>query len=253
MTRICLGAEPLFFLDYVAMSRDDPDLLQSLVQGMSDGCLAADCSLLGGETAIMPDLYQPGDYDLAGFCVGVVERKNMIDGTACRDGDLLLAAASSGLHSNGYSLARKIVFEHARLRIDDHVEELGETVGQALLRPTRIYVPVVRSVLRHYAVKRVVHGIAHITGGGLEENVGRIIPGGLRACIDWQTWMIPPVFRWLQRLGHVDEQEMRRVFNMGVGLVFAVSAFHAAAIQRIVQQCGCECWEVGRLERDPRS
>ena len=170
---LCCGAEPLFFLDYVAMSHDDPGLLEQIVEGISAGCVEADSALLGGETAIMPDLYARGDYDLAGFCVGVVERTKLIDGRAISPDDVVLGVASSGLHSNGYSLARRVVFDIAGLAVDAVVDELGETVGQALIRPTRIYVRPLRRVLNYYKVKSVVHGIAHITGGGLRENLER--------------------------------------------------------------------------------
>ncbi len=176
---LCCGAEPLFFLDYVAMSHDDPVLLEQIVEGISAGCLEADCALLGGETAIMPDLYARGDYDLAGFCVGVAEKARLIDGRAISAGDVVIGIASSGLHSNGYSLARKVAFEIGGHSPDDHVDELGETVGQALIRPTRIYVRPLRKVLGNYKVKHVVHGIAHITGGGLRRTWSGFCP---RAC-----------------------------------------------------------------------
>src|SRR5436190_6505589 len=178
---ICCGAEPLFFLDYVAMSHDDPERLEALVKGVSDGCVEADCALLGGETAIMPDMYARGDYDLAGFCVGVVNKRQIIKGHAITPGDVVLGVASSGLHSNGYSLVRKIVFDMAGLKIDQHIPELGRTVGEELLTPTRIYVRPLRAVLSHYTVKSVVHGIAHITGGGLVDNLVRILPEGMQA------------------------------------------------------------------------
>ena len=242
---ICCGAEPLFFLDYVAMSRDDPPLLEQIVQGITAGCIEADLSLLGGETAIMPDLYAPGEYDLAGFCVGVVERKSLIDGSAVTPGDVAIGIASNGLHSNGYSLVRRIVFEMAGLSVDDHVEELGETVGDALLRPTRIYVQPVRQVLRHYRVKNVVHGIAHITGGGLDENLARLLPPGVRVQIERDSWPIPPVFSWLQRLGEVEPAEMDRVFNMGLGLVMLVSPFYAESIRGQLGRLGVESWVIG--------
>ena len=244
---ICCGAEPLFFLDYVAMSHDDPPLLEQIVRGISEGCIAADCDLLGGETAIMPDLYRPGDYDLAGFCVGVVERKNLIDGRAMVAGDTVIGVASSGLHSNGYSLVRKVVFDLAGLTVDQPVEALGQTVGQALLTPTRIYAQPVRRVLRHYKVKNVVHGIAHITGGGLRENLGRIVPPHLRAEIDDQSWPVPPVFSWLQRLGEIEDAEMARVFNMGIGLVLVVGSYYAEPIQRMLRTSGLENWQVGTI------
>jgi phosphoribosylformylglycinamidine cyclo-ligase len=244
---ICCGAEPLFFLDYVAMSHDDPPLLEQIVRGISDGCIDADCALLGGETAIMPDLYQPGDYDLAGFCVGVVDRKNLIDGRAIAAGDAVIGVASSGLHSNGYSLVRKVVFEMSGLPVDLHVDELGQTVGDALLTPTRIYAQPLRRVLQHYKVKSVVHGIAHITGGGLRENLGRIVPATLRADIDDRAWPVPPVFSWLQKLGDIDDAEMARVFNMGIGLVLVVSPYYAERIQRMLRESGLENWQIGSM------
>jgi phosphoribosylformylglycinamidine cyclo-ligase len=244
---LCCGAEPLFFLDYVAMWKDVPPLLEEIVRGISDGCMEADCSLLGGETAIMPDLYREGDYDLAGFCVGVVERKHVIDGKAIVPGDVLIGVASSGLHSNGYSLVRKVVFDVAGLNVDDHVPELGQTVGEALLTPTRIYAQAVRRVLRHYKVKNVVHGLAHITGGGLRDNVERIFPPHLQMEVDEGSWPVPPVFSWLQRLGGIDDAEMARVFNMGLGLVLIVSPFYAESIQRTLEDADLPSWRIGRM------
>jgi phosphoribosylformylglycinamidine cyclo-ligase len=249
---ICCGAEPLFFLDYVAMSHDDPALLEQIVEGITNGCIESDCALLGGETAIMPDLYQRGDYDLAGFCVGVVERKRLIDGKQIVPEDVILGVASSGLHSNGFSLARKIVFEIAGLKADDHVEELGRTAGEALLEPTRIYVRAVRKILSNYRVKQVVHGIAHITGGGLHENLERILPDGAKAVIRRESWPIPPVFTWLQRLGEVDQAEMDKVFNMGLGLVLVVSPYYAESIQSQLADCGLASWLIGRVLSGPR-
>lgn len=245
---LCCGAEPLFFLDYVAMWRDVPPLLEEIVRGISDGCIEADCSLLGGETAIMPDLYREGDYDLAGFCVGVVERKHVIDGRAITPGDVVLGIESSGLHSNGYSLVRKVVFDLAGLQVTDHVPELGQTVGEALLTPTRIYVKAVRTVLRHYKVKNVVHGLAHITGSGLRDNVERIFPPNVQMVIESGSWPVPPVFGWLQRLGGIDDDEMARVFNMGIGLTLIVSPFYADSIQRVLADVGLKSWRIGRIE-----
>ena len=222
---LCCGAEPLFFLDYVAMPKDDPPLLEQIVQGITDGCIEADCALLGGETAILPDMYHPGDYDLAGFCVGVVSRKAVIDGRAIAAGDLVLGIASTGLHSNGFSLARKVVFDIGKHQVGDYVEELGQTVGQAMLEPTRIYVRPIRNVLTHYTVKNVVHGVAHITGGGLCENLERIVPENARVILDRGSWPVPPVFSWIQRLGEIEQAEMDQVFNLGVGMVLVVSPF----------------------------
>lgn len=244
---VCCGAEPLFFLDYIAMSKDDPSLLEQLVSGISDGCVAADCALLGGETAIMPDLYQPGDYDLAGFCVGVVERRRLIDGRQIAPGDRLIGIASDGIHSNGYSLVRKVVFDMAKLKVEDHVDELGGQVGDVLMRPTRIYAQAVRRILSHYQVKSVVHGIAHITGGGLAENVERILPAGTAIRVEDDSWPVPPVFRWLQRLGAIDDAEMARVFNMGIGLVLVVSSYYADSVQRLVADAGFESWDIGQV------
>ena len=249
---ICCGAEPLFFLDYVAMSHDDPARLEQIVEGISNGCLQADCALLGGETAIMPDLYQHGNYDLAGFCVGVVERKHVIDGKAIVPGDVVLGLASSGLHSNGFSLVRKVVFELAGLGINDDVAELRRSVGEALLTPTKIYAGEIRQVLNHYKVKNVVHGIAHVTGGGLHENLARILPDGVRIKIARNSWSVPAVFSWLERLGNIDADEMAHVFNMGIGLVLVVSAYYADKIRRLLDQSGVKNWEIGRAVDGPR-
>ena len=242
---ICCGAEPLFFLDYVAMSHDDPDLLEQVVEGISNGCREADCALLGGETAIMPDLYSKGEYDLAGFCVGVVERRSVIDGSAMVPGDCVLGVASSGIHSNGYSLVRKVVFETAGLDIKEHVQELEQSVGDILIHPTRIYARPVRQVLNHYRVKNVVHGMAHITGGGLLENLGRIVPDGLQLQIQPGSWDVPPVFPWLQQLGEIPDDEMNRVFNMGLGLVMVVSPYYVNNIQQMFQEFGLDSWVIG--------
>lgn len=244
---LCCGAEPLFFLDYVAMSHDDPERLEQLVEGISAGCIESDCALLGGETAIMPDLYARGDYDLAGFCVGIVERRRVIDGKAIAPGDKLIGVASSGLHSNGYSLARKVVFDIAGLKVSDQVEELGRTVGEELLTPTRIYARPLRKVLSNYKIKSVVHGVAHITGGGLHENLSRIMPAGSRGIIERGSWTVPPVFGWIQRLGEVEADEMDRVFNMGLGLVLVVSSYYAESVRHQLDDCGLANWPIGEV------
>jgi phosphoribosylformylglycinamidine cyclo-ligase len=244
---LCCGAEPLFFLDYVAFPKDDPPLLEEILLGIVRGCQIAGCALLGGETAILPDLYQPGDYDLAGFCVGVVEKDELITGELISPGDLVVGLASSGLHSNGYSLARKIVFEHARLSVHDHVPELEETVGEVLLRPTIIYAQPIRSVLRYYRVKRVVHGIAHITGGGIFDNLKRILPLTVDVVLQPNSWPVPAVFRWLQELGDVETPEMFRVFNMGIGMVLVVSAYYAESIRHQLSSKGIDNWIIGRV------
>jgi phosphoribosylformylglycinamidine cyclo-ligase len=245
---LCTGGEPLAFLDYLAMPKDDPALVRELLKGISDGCLEAECSLVGGETAILPDFYRPGDYDLAGFCAGVVERDRIINGRTIRPGDAVIGLASSGLHSNGYSLARKAVFEHAGLKATDFVPELGRTVGEELLEPTRIYVRAIKNLLLHYPVKRrVVRGLAHITGEGLEGNVPRILPPGRRVFLRRGSWTIPPVFPWLQRLGNVSDEEMYRVFNMGIGFVVIVGRYYAESIVRQLAEDRIPAYQIGEV------
>lgn len=243
---LCCGAEPLFFLDYVAMSRDNPPLLEQIVDGISRGCVLGDCALLGGETAIMPDLYSDDDYDLAGFCVGVVERKHLVSGQQIAPGDIAIAVASSGFHSNGFSLVRKIVFEKAGLAVDRYIEQLGVTVGEALIKPTTIYSNLVRQILGHYKVKNVVHGIAHITGGGLLENTERILPNNVNLIFDKSTWQVPALFRWLQELGEVPDEEMFHVFNMGVGMVFIVNPYFANTVFEKAKNLGLNAWTIGQ-------
>jgi phosphoribosylformylglycinamidine cyclo-ligase len=243
---LCAGAEPLLFLDYVAMPRDDPELTAQVVQGISDGCVEAECALLGGETAILPEFYQPGEYDLAGFCIGVVERKRILTGEEIREGDKVVGLASSGLHSNGYSLARKIAFEAAGLQPDSFVPELGRTVADEFLVPTRIYVRALKGVYRRYRVKRVVHGIAHITGGGLIDNPPRILPEGLALRLRRGSWEVPKVFPWLQAAGNVTDAEMDRVFNMGIGMVLIVADTNADAIARnLTKKLRLPAWVIG--------
>lgn len=245
---LCTGGEPLLFLDYIAMPKDDPELTRLIVKGISDGCIEADCCLVGGETAILPDFYQPGDYDMAGFCVGVVERDHIINGRGIRPGDKVLGLASSGVHSNGYSLVRKVVFDHAKLSVQDHVPELGQSVGAALLEPTRIYVRPIKNLLAHYPVKkRVIRGLAHITGGGLEGNVPRVLPPGRRVRIHRGSWPVPPVFSWLQRLGHIEITEMDKVFNMGIGFVVIASPYFAESIRNQLEEDRVRTYIIGEV------
>jgi len=242
---LCAGAEPLFFLDYVAMSKDNPELTRQVVSGISDGCVEAECALLGGETAILPEFYHAGEYDLAGFAVGVVERRGILDGSEIRVGDKVIGLAASGLHSNGYSLARKIAFDHAGLNHDSFVPELGKTVGEEFLVPTKIYVRAVKRVYKHYRVKQVVHGIAHITGGGLIDNPPRILPEGCGIKLT-RTWDLPPVFSWLQKTGNVADEEMFRVFNMGIGMVMIVAEYYADSIIRTLKtEADIPAWVIG--------
>ena len=209
------GAEPLFFLDYLATGRLAPEVAEQVIAGVARGCREHGCALVGGETAEMPGFYADGEYDIAGFIVGVVERANVIDGRTIVPGDVLLALPSAGLHTNGYSLARRVFFEAAGWRADTFVPELGTTVGEALLAPHRSYLHVVRPMIE----RRVVKGLAHITGGGITENLPRILPEGCAADVDLQSWSVPPIFRLLQARGSIARDEMFRAFNMGVGLV----------------------------------
>jgi phosphoribosylformylglycinamidine cyclo-ligase len=245
---LCTGGEPLLFLDYLAMPRDDPAFTRDLVKGISDGCIEADCALVGGETAILPDFYKPGDFDMAGFCVGVVERDRIINGRAICPGDVVLGLASSGIHSNGYSLVRKVVFEHAGLKVSDFDAELGRTVGEELLEPTRIYVRSLKKIFQHYPVKkRVVRGLAHITGEGLEGNVPRVLPPGRRVFLKRGSWPVPPVFGWLQKLGNIDEAEMFTVFNMGIGFVMIVSKYYADSIMSQLAEDRIKTYRIGEV------
>ena len=250
---LCCGAEPLFFLDYVAMPKDDPALLEQIVDGITAGCIQADCALLGGETAILPDIYAPGDYDLAGFCVGVAERHRVIDGRAIEPGDVAIGVASTGLHSNGFSLARKIAFEIGGFSVSDYVEELGHDRRPGAARSRRESTSArCAAYSTYYRVKSVVHGIAHITGGGLHENLARILPEGVQVVIDRGSWPVPPVFTWLQRLGEVEQAEMDQVFNMGLGLVLLVAPFYADSIRQQLARSGQQTFLIGRAEHGPR-
>lgn len=245
---LCTGAEPLFFLDYVAMSHDDPNLLEQVVRGIADACVECECALVGGETAILPDMYQRGEYDLAGFCVGVVERKRLVDGREIQPGDVAIGIASSGFHSNGFSLVRKAVFEIGGLACSDAVAPLGgRTVADVLLTPTRLYARPVKAVLGHYRVKHVVHGIAHITGGGLVENLARIVPPHVQVNLDRGSWPVPPEFPWVQALGGIATDEMERVFNMGVGMVLVVSPHFADSIQKQLADLGHQSFRIGSV------
>jgi phosphoribosylformylglycinamidine cyclo-ligase len=223
------GAQPLFFLDYLATGRLDPDVAVQVVEGLSTGCRANGCALLGGETAEMPGFYADGEYDLAGFIVGAVARDRLIDGSAITPGDALIGVPSSGLHTNGYSLARRIVFDVAGLRVDSHVAELGTTIGAALLEPHRSYLPLIRPIVPSGLIK----GMAHITGGGITDNLPRILPTGAAARIDRSAWQVPPLFQWLQRTGQVADDDMFRTFNMGIGLIIACAD---AAADRVLDQ-----------------
>ncbi len=220
------GAEPLFFLDYLATGRLSPDVAESIIGGMAAACRENGCALLGGETAEMPGFYNEGEYDLAGFIVGVVDRERLIAGRSITVGDVLVGVPSSGLHTNGYSLARRVVFDHLQLKVSSYVPELSRTVGEALLEPHRSYLPFIRPLLGAGRIK----GMAHITGGGITENLPRVLPHGTGAMIDTSAWEVPPIFRWLQRSGSIPVDDMRRTFNMGIGLIIVARSDQAEAL-----------------------
>jgi len=220
------GAEPLFFLDYLATGRLSPDVAEAIIGGMAAACRENGCALLGGETAEMPGFYADGEYDIAGFIVGAVAKERLITGRGIVAGDVLVGVPSSGLHTNGYSLARRIVFEHLGLTVDSHVPELGCTLGDALLEPHRTYLPIVQPLLEGGRIK----GMAHITGGGITDNLPRVLPHGTGAEIRMKSWDVPPIFRFLQDAGRVSDEEMMRTFNMGVGLVIVTTTDHAEAL-----------------------
>ncbi|MFZ5512757.1 MAG: phosphoribosylformylglycinamidine cyclo-ligase [Pseudomonadota bacterium] len=236
------GAEPLFFLDYFACGKLDVDTAAAVIQGIARGCELAGCALIGGETAEMPGMYPEGEYDLAGFAVGAVEKSRIIDGSTIRPGDVVLGLASSGAHSNGYSLVRKIL---ERARPDLAADLDGRSLADALMAPTRIYVKPLLALMDTLPVK----GLAHITGGGLLENVPRILAPDLGAVLDKSAWPRPRLFDWLQREGGVDEAEMHRVFNCGIGMVVVVAAEHEARAAALLKDAGEQVWTIGRIER----
>ncbi|HHW61081.1 MAG TPA: phosphoribosylformylglycinamidine cyclo-ligase [Syntrophomonadaceae bacterium] len=216
------GAEPLFFLDYIAVGKLDPQRIEALVKGVSEGCLQAGCALIGGETAEMPGFYGVDEYDLAGFAVGAVEKSEVINGSHIQAGDTIIGLPSSGLHSNGFSLVRKVLLEKAGYSLDRYIAALGKTLGEELITPTRIYVSIIQKLLPEVPI----HGMAHITGGGIPENLQRILPAGLGAVIDEQAWEKPPIFSLLQELGGVSKQDMYRTFNMGIGYIMVLAPDH---------------------------
>jgi phosphoribosylformylglycinamidine cyclo-ligase len=237
------GARPLFFLDYVATGKLAPEVIAAVVEGCARGCRENGCVLLGGETAEMPGFYADGEYDIAGFIVGVVDREKVIDGKRIESGDVLLALPSVGLHTNGYSLARKLFFEVAGFKADTRVEELGVTVGEALLAPHQSYLRPLEGLLD----ANVIKGLAHITGGGLIDNIPRILPAGVGVEIKLNTWDVPPIFKFMQQLGNVSEREMMRTFNMGVGMIIICAEADVDAIRTHVEGQGATCREIGRV------
>lgn len=242
---LCQGAHPLFFLDYIGTGKLDSDQVAQIVEGVAGGCKDAGCALIGGETAEMPGFYGKGEYDLAGFCVGIVEQDQMITGENIQPGDVVIGLPSKGLHSNGFSLVRKLFFEKGNWKEDQYIEELGDTLGNVLLTPTRIYVKPVLSLLERFSIK----GLAHITGGGFIENIPRILPKGCRAHIDIHSFPIPPIFTILQRLGGLEKKDLYNTFNMGIGMVAIVSPKNRDSIRDFLKNNGEEVYVIGKVER----
>jgi phosphoribosylformylglycinamidine cyclo-ligase len=230
---VVTGAEPLFFLDYIACGKLEKNMLREVMRGIVRGCRGSHCALIGGETAELPGLYGKNQWDLAGFCVGLVDKKEIIDGRFCRKGDKVIGLASSGLHSNGFSLARKVFSE----------KELKGKIGRELLRPTRIYTPSILTVMKDVRIK----AMAHITGGGFTDNIPRIIPSGLTVRIHKGSWPVPSIFRAIQKRGHVEEKEMFRTFNMGIGMAVVVSGKDAERTASLFQKAGQKAWIIGEL------
>ena len=240
---LCQGAKPLFFLDYIATGKLVPEKMASIVEGVANGCVKAGCALIGGETAEMPGFYNDGEYDVAGFVVGVVDKSKIITGEGIEEGDLIIGLPSSGLHSNGFSLVRKLVLEKLGLSLDQFYPELGKTLGEELLTPTRIYRDPVYEIIEKFQVK----GMSHITGGGFYENIPRMLPEGLRAKIDIGTINTPSIFKLIQSWGNIDEEEMYGTFNMGVGMVIAASPSEAVEIMEFLKGKGEEFYVLGEV------
>jgi phosphoribosylformylglycinamidine cyclo-ligase len=239
------GAEPLFFLDYLAMGKLEPDVVEQLVEGMSRSCRKAGCALIGGETAEMPGFYPPGEYDLAGFIVGAVERKKLLTGKNVTAGDALIALPSAGLHTNGYSLARKLVFEVAKLKPDTYVAEVGNKIGAELLKPHLCYAPALKNIL----ARGWVSAMAHITGGGIPGNLPRVLPNGVKAEIDLASWPVPAIFKYLAKLGAIDTDELLQSFNMGVGMILVVPPQNVKLVEADLKKRREKYFLIGRTER----
>lgn len=237
------GAEPLFFLDYLACDKVVPEKIEAIIKGISDGCVQSGCALIGGETAEMPGMYSEGEYDIAGFTVGIVDKKKIIDGSTIRPGDVVLGLASSGVHSNGFSLVRKLLLEEKGYGLHDHIDALGARLGDVLLAPTKLYVKPVLAVLEQVAIK----GMAHITGGGFLENIPRVLPDSVNAQIDYGSWPILPIFELMQREGSISNNDMFRTFNMGIGMVVVVAEEDAAKAVELFAQQGEKAYTLGRI------
>ena len=240
---ICTGAEPLFFLDYIAVSKITPQKIADIVKGVSEGCVQAGCALIGGETAEMPGFYTTGEFDIAGFAVGVVEKSKIIDGSEIKAGDKIIGLASSGIHSNGYSLVRKLFELEKNAELDKHISELGCTLGEELLKPTKIYVRTILDLISKYKIK----GIANITGGGFIENMPRMLPDGVRIKINKGTWDIPYIFQILRELGNMQDEQIYNTFNMGIGMCMAVSPDIADEVCNYLKNKGEKAYIIGEV------
>lgn len=241
---LCQGAKPLFFLDYIATGKLKAEKVAEIVKGVADGCRMAGSALIGGETAEMPGFYQDGEYDIAGFAVGIVDKSKVITGKDIKEGDVIIGIASSGLHSNGFSLARKVLLDQGNLSLDASFQALGKTIGEELITPTKIYVKPVLEVLKSIAVK----GIAHITGGGFFENVPRILPVGVDALIQLGSWDVPEIFKLIQSLGGIEEEEMFKTFNMGIGMMLVVAQEDVEAAMEILRISGEKAYKIGKIQ-----
>lgn len=239
---ICGGAEPLFFLDYIALGKNRPEKVAQIVKGVAEGCIMSGCSLVGGETAEMPGFYPESEYDIAGFAVGVVDKKKIINGKNITEGDTLIGLASSGLHSNGYSLVRKLL-NPSESKLHEYIESLGTTLGEELLKPTRIYVKTIMQLKEKFPLK----GISHITGGGFIENIPRMIPEGLRLKIKLGTWPVPPIFTLLQKIGDISVNSIYNTFNMGIGMVIAVDSDVAEEMVKYLETLGEKAYVIGEV------
>ena len=239
------GAEPLFFLDYLATGKLDVSIGESIVEGIVTGCKEAGCALIGGETAEMPSCYPVGEYDLAGFAVGVVERAHIVDGNRIEVGDTLIGLPSTGLHSNGFTLARHVLLEKQGWTVDSRIEELSHSLGETLLEPTRIYAKPILSFLSNSSV----HGMVHVTGGGLTGNLPRILPQDCQAALNLNSWPVPPIFQILQKAGNITQKEMYRVFNMGIGLVLVVPPAEVDAMMRMAKEFSDSGYIIGEIRK----
>ena len=250
---LVLGAEPLFFLDYMASGKMIPKKLKEVIRGIAAGCCEAGCSLLGGETPEMPDFYNENEYDLAGFAVGVVEKNKIIKGKGIKSGDVVIGLRSSGLHSNGFSLVRKVLFEKTKLDVNSKIKSINGTIGDELLKPTRIYVKQIMGLLHSYKTKKVIKGMSHITGGGLVDNIPRILPKGCSVRINTGTWPIPVIFGVIQKMGNITDREMYHVFNMGIGMVLIVSKRFYSPVLEKLDQMKENAFVIGKVIKGNRS